>query len=595
MENASGRWILGNVWEKKVMKNIFVLGISCFYHDSSATLLRDGVVVAAVAEERFTRIKHDTSFPVNAIVYCLENQNITIQDISYVGFYEKPLLKFERVLYQYLETFPSGIKTFLKSMPSWINEKLMVRRIIRKKLKYAGDIFFIPHHLAHAASAFLVSPFKQSAIVTVDGVGEWTTATIGIGDNNSIKLIKEQVFPHSIGLLYSTITAYLGFHVNDAEYKVMGLSSYGLMDKDRNPYYQKLKRVIDIKKDGSYRLDFDYFVFHHADKMPSKRLCNLLDGPVRKPESVLTQRHKDVAAALQIILEEVMTKILKHAHHLTECENVVLAGGVALNSVYNGKILKNTLFKNVWIQPDAGDGGTSMGAALYVYNSLLRYDRKFVLGNIYLGPLFSTRMVEQFLDKNNIQYYRFKDENGLVDKTAKLIYENNIVGWFQGRMEWGPRALGARSILANPLNPEMQNILNKKVKHREEFRPFAPAVLYEEAPKYFEVDNPLPAITDFMLMVYPAKKEWTGKIPSVVHVDGSARLQTVREKWNPLYYQTIKKFGRLSGVPIIINTSFNVRGEPIVCSPLDAYKCMMGTKIDYLVMDKFLISRKSNE
>ena len=577
------------------MKNIFVLGISCFYHDSSATLLRDGVVVAAVAEERFTRIKHDTSFPVNAIVYCLENQNITIQDISYVGFYEKPLLKFERVLYQYLETFPSGIKTFLKSMPSWINEKLMVRRIIRKKLKYAGDIFFIPHHLAHAASAFLVSPFKQSAIVTVDGVGEWTTATIGIGDNNSIKLIKEQVFPHSIGLLYSTITAYLGFHVNDAEYKVMGLSSYGLMDKDRNPYYQKLKRVIDIKKDGSYRLDFDYFVFHHADKMPSKRLCNLLDGPVRKPESVLTQRHKDVAAALQIILEEVMTKILKHAHHLTECENVVLAGGVALNSVYNGKILKNTLFKNVWIQPDAGDGGTSMGAALYVYNSLLRYDRKFVLGNIYLGPLFSTRMVEQFLDKNNIQYYRFKDENGLVDKTAKLIYENNIVGWFQGRMEWGPRALGARSILANPLNPEMQNILNKKVKHREEFRPFAPAVLYEEAPKYFEVDNPLPAITDFMLMVYPAKKEWTGKIPSVVHVDGSARLQTVREKWNPLYYQTIKKFGRLSGVPIIINTSFNVRGEPIVCSPLDAYKCMMGTKIDYLVMDKFLISRKSNE
>src|SRR3990167_3154275 len=306
MENASGRWILGNVWEKKVMKNIFVLGISCFYHDSSATLLRDGVVVAAVAEERFTRIKHDTSFPVNAIVYCLENQNITIQDISYVGFYEKPLLKFERVLYQYLETFPSGIKTFLKSMPSWINEKLMVRRIIRKKLKYAGDIFFISHHLAHAASAFLVSHFKQSAIVTVDGVGEWTTATIGIGDNNSIKLIKEQVFPHSIGLLYSTITAYLGFHVNDAEYKVMGLSSYGLMDKDRNPYYQKLKRVIDIKKDGSYRLDFDYFVFHHADKMPSKKLCNLLDGPVRKPESVLTPRHKDVAAALQMILEEVI-------------------------------------------------------------------------------------------------------------------------------------------------------------------------------------------------------------------------------------------------------------------------------------------------
>ena len=595
MENASGGRILGNVWEKKVMKNIFILGISCFYHDSSATLLCDGVVVAAAAEERFTRIKHDTSFPINAITYCLESQNITIQNISYIGFYEKPFLKFERVLYQYLETFPLGIKTFLKSMPSWINEKLRVRRTVRKKLKYAGDIFFIPHHLAHAASAFLASPFKQSAIITVDGVGEWTTTTIGIGDNNSIKLIKEQVFPHSIGLLYSTITAYLGFHVNDAEYKVMGLSAYGLMDKDGNPYYQKLKRAIDIKEDGSYRLNLDYFIFHHANKMPSKRLCNLLDGPIRKPESVLTQRHKDVAAALQMILEEVMTKILEHAYHLTGCENVVLAGGVALNSVYNGKILKNTLFKNVWIQPDAGDGGTSMGAALYVYNNLLRYDRKCVLENVYLGPEFSTRIVEQFLDENNIQYYQFKDDDELVSKTAKLIYEDNVVGWFQGRMEWGPRALGARSILANPLNPEMQDILNKKVKHREEFRPFAPAVLREKALKYFEVDDPLPAITDFMLMVYPTKKEWVGKIPSVIHVDGSARLQTVREKLNSLYYRTIKEFGRLSGLPILINTSFNVRGEPIVCSPLDAYKCMMGTKIDYLVIEKFLISRKSNE
>lgn len=577
------------------MKNIFVLGISCFYHDSSATLLCDGVVVAAAAEERFTRIKHDISFPAGAIAYCLESQDITIQDVSYIGFYEKPFLKFERVLYQYLETFPLGIKTFLKSMPPWINEKLKVRKIIRKKLKYAGDIFFIPHHLAHAASVFLASPFKQSVIITVDGVGEWTTTTIGMGDGNLIKLIKEQVFPHSIGLLYSTITAYLGFHVNDAEYKVMGLSSYGLMDKERNPYYRKLKKVIDIKEDGSYRLNLDYFIFHHADQMPAKRLCNLLDGPVRKPESGLTQRHKNVAAALQMILEEVMNKILEHAHHLTGCENLVLAGGVALNSVYNGKILRNTSFKNVWIQPDAGDGGTSMGAALYVYNSLLQYDRKFVLENIYLGPEFSTRTVEQFLDENNIQYYQFKNDYELISKTAKLIYENNVVGWFQGRMEWGPRALGARSILANPLNPEMQDILNKKVKHREEFRPFAPAVLREEAGKYFEVDDPLPAITDFMLMVYPTKKEWAGKVPSVVHVDGSARLQTVREKPNVLYYQIIKEFSSLSGLPIIINTSFNVRGEPIVCSPLDAYRCMMGTEMDYLVIDKFLISRKSNE
>lgn len=573
---------------------MYVLGIGCYYHDASAALLKDGVIVAAAEEERFTRKKHDISFPVNAINYCLKSQNITINDIGYTGFYEKPFLKFERLLSQHLEMFPLSFKTFLSSTPSWINEKLRVMKAIKKKLKYKKDVLFIEHHMAHAASSFLLSPFQKAAILTVDGVGEWTTTAYGLGEGNDINLMKEIRFPASLGLLYSAITAYLGFSVNNSEYKVMGLSAYGDMNKKTNPYYLKLKKVVDVKEDGSYRLDMRYFVYHYVDRMPSKKLCRLLEGVVRKPESEVNQRYKDISAALQLIYEEMLFKILNHVYNETKCENIVLAGGCGLNSVANGKILRNTPFKKIWIQPAAGDGGTSMGAASYVYHTVLGHKREEYLKDAFLGPEFSTEQIRNFLDKNKIKYSIFKDEDELIKKTAKLIYDNNVVGWFQGRMEWGPRALGARSILANPCNPKAKELLNAKAKHREKFRPFAPVVCDDDALKYFDCDEPIPEPTDFMLMVYPIKKQWHKKIPSVTHVDGSGRLQTVRQDQNERYYKIIKEFGKLSGIPILINTSFNIRGEPIVCTPYDAYKCMMGTGIDYLVIGKFLIKRENN-
>lgn len=573
---------------------MYVLGISCFYHDSSAALLKDGKIVAAAQEERFTRKKHDISFPKKAIEYCLKSQRITIKEIDYIGFYEKPFLKFERILSQHLETFPKSYLVFLSSLPSWLKEKLRITRILKKELKCKKDILFIEHHLAHAAGSFLISPFKRAAILTVDGVGEWTTTTYGIGEGNDIKLLKEIKFPSSLGLLYSSITAYLGFRVNNSEYKVMGLSPYGDRNKETNPYYKKLKQVIDIKEDGSYRFDMSYFVFHYANKMPSKKLCKLLEGPIRKPESTLTQRHKDIAAALQIITEEVLIKMLNHVYRETKCENLVMAGGVALNSVANGKILKNTLFKKIWIQPDPGDGGASIGAATYIYHTIFNKPRVTYLKDTYLGPEFSDKKIKQFLDKNNIKYKTLANKDDLVRGVAKLLANDNVVGWFQGRMEWGPRALGSRSILSNACNPDMQDILNLKVKHREKFRPFAPVVCVDDALKYFECDCPIPMPTDFMLMVYPIKKQWYKIIPAVTHIDGSGRLQTIRKEQNPDYYSLIKEFGKLSRIPILVNTSFNIRGEPIVCSPYDAYKCMMGTGIDYLAIGGFLIKRSDN-
>ncbi|MDD5012181.1 MAG: carbamoyltransferase [Candidatus Nanoarchaeia archaeon] len=573
---------------------MYILGISCFYHDSSATLLKDGIVVAAVQEERFTRKKHDTSFPENAIKYCLESQDISIEEIDFIGFYEKPLLKFERLLYQHLETFPLSYKTFLSNMPSWFNEKLRIIKIIKKKLKYKRDILFVEHHMAHAAASFLLSPFKKAAILTIDGVGEWTTTAYGVGEENDIKFFKEIKFPSSLGLFYSTITAYLGFSVNNSEYKVMGLSPYGDANKETNVYYKKLKQIIDIKEDGSYRFDMSYFKYNYSNRMPSKKLCNLLGGEIRNPKDEITQRHKDISAALQLIYEEVLFEMLNHLYKETNCENLILAGGCGLNSVANGKILENTPFKNLWINPDAGDGGTSMGVAMYIYNTLLGNKKRFVLNDAYLGPGFTDGEIKIFLDRNDITYSEFKDEKELIKKVSKLIFDDNVVGWFQGRMEWGPRALGARSILSNPCNPQMQEILNLKVKHREKFRPFAPVVCEDDALKYFKCDTPIPLPTDFMLMVYPIRKEWHKKIPSVTHVDGSGRLQTIRRNQNHLYYDLIKDFGKLSGIPILINTSFNIRGEPIVCSPFDAYKCMMGTGIDCLVMGNFLIKREDN-
>ena len=573
---------------------MYVLGISCYYHDASAALIKEGNIVAAAEEERFTRKKHDTSFPLSAIQYCLESQGITIKDVSYIGFYEKPFLKFERMLSQHIEMFPRSIKTFVSALPSWMTEKLRVPKTIRKKLKYNGEIFFIHHHLAHAASTFLVSPFEKAAVVTIDGVGEWTTTTVGRAEGNEIHLMKEIKFPHSLGLLYSTITAYLGFSVNNSEYKVMGLAPYGDMNRETNQYYKKMKQVIDIKEDGSYRLDLSHFVFHYKDRMPSRKLCRLLDGPITKKGSEMTQRHKDIAAALQLIYEEVLFKILNHAHHITKCDNLVLSGGCALNSVANGKIIKKTNFKRIWIQPNASDGGTSSGVASYIYHTLLDNKRKYVLEHASLGPEFSREEVKDFLEKHKIKHTEFVNENDLIETTARLIQENGVVGWFQGRMEWGPRALGNRSILANPANHKAKELLNEKVKHREKFRPFAPAVCDDDASTFFECDDPIPEPTDFMLMVYPIKKEWHSKIPAVTHVDGSGRLQVIKRNQNRLYYDVIKEFGKLSGIPILINTSFNIRGEPIVCTPYDAYKCMMGTGIDYLVMNNFLIKREDN-
>lgn len=573
---------------------MYVLGISCYYHDSSAALLKDGKIVAAAHEERFTRKKHDTSFPEKAIEFCLESQSIKIEDISYLAFYEKPLLKFERLLYQHLNSFPRSYKIFVSNMPSWLEEKLRVVKKI-KKLGYKKDVYFIDHHMAHAASSFLPSPFNKAAILSVDGVGEWTTTSYGYGEGNQIKILKHISFPSSLGLLYSTITAYLGFSVNNSEYKVMGLSPYGNMDRETNPYYKKLFKIIDVKEDGSYRFDLSYFTYHYKDRMPSKKLCVLLGGDVRKPEEQIKERHKDIAAALQMVFEDIMIKMLNHVQKETKQENIVLAGGAALNSVFNGKILSGTKFRDIWIQPEPGDGGTSIGAALYLYNSLLDKKRSFFMDNAYLGPEFSDKEIKKFLDENKIIYEEFNDDEELTTNTANLIFENNVVGWFQGRMEWGPRALGARSILSNPTNPKMQEILNLKVKHREKFRPFAPVVCEEDANKYFECDKPsIPLPADFMLMVYPIKKKYHKTIPAVTHVDGSGRLQVVRKDQNKKYYNLIKSFGKLSGIPILINTSFNIRGEPIVCTPYDAYKCMMGTGIDYLVMGKFLIKRANN-
>ena len=562
-----------------------ILGISCFYHDAAACLIKDGIVVAAAEEERFTRKKHDISFPINAINYCLKEGGINANQLNHIGFYEKPLLKFERLLSQHLEMFPKSYWSFFKAMPSWLNEKLRVPSIIRKKLKYKGDVLFIEHHLAHAASAFLVSPYEEAAILTIDGVGEWATASYGYGKGNEITLLKELRFPNSVGLLYSTVTAHLGFSVNNSEYKVMGLAPYG-----KPTFYDKFKKVVDIKEDGSIEFDMSYFDYHYKLTMPSKRFIEEF-GPIRKPDEEMSQKYKDIAASLQKITEEIIFKMLNHLHNETKINNLCMAGGVALNSVANGKISKNTPFKNVWIQPAASDAGTSLGVAAYIYNSILGNNRKYVMKSAYLGPSFSTEYIKNFLDKNKIIYKTFKSDNALIKLTANLIFNNNVIGWFQGRMEFGPRALGSRSIFSNATNTNMKDILNAKVKHREHFRPFAPVISKEDVHDYFDIDKD---DEPFMLFVYPFKDNKKKLVPSVVHVDGSGRLQTTSKEENYLYYSLIKEFEDLSDVPILINTSFNILGEPIVCTPEDAYKCMMGTGIDYLVIDKFLIKREDN-
>jgi carbamoyltransferase len=574
-----------------------ILGISGHYHDSAAALIADGRVVAAAEEERFTRIKHDPSFPEEAADYCLREAGIDISGVEAVAFYEKPFVKFERLLTQHAEHFPRSLGTFRMAMPSWLGEKLHVRKLFRKRLGFDGPVYFLEHHISHAAGAFYPSPFEEAAILSVDGVGEWTTAAMGVGRGNRLDLTHEIRFPHSLGLLYSTITAYLGFSVNNSEYKVMGLSAYGEKDPARNPYHAKLRQVIDLKPDGSFRLDLSFFTYEYADRMPSKKLCTLLGGPVRREHEPVTERHHQIAAAVQIITEEVMLTMLRHLQARTGLSNVTLSGGVALNSVCNGKILEHTGFRNVWIQPAAGDAGSSMGAALHLHHALFGNPRNpatCAMRHARLGPSYSSEAVASFLRDKNVTHHRFADSTERIATTARLIEEGKVVGWFQGRMEWGPRALGGRSILANPCHPEMRDILNRKVKHREVFRPFAPSVCAEDAETYFECDLPLPAPADFMLMVYPVRPEWRDRLPAVTHVDGTGRLQTVRSDVDPLYHALIKAVGQRTGIPMVVNTSFNVRGEPVVCTPEQAYRCMMGTGIDCLVIEDFLIWRHEN-
>lgn len=559
-----------------------VLGISAYYHDSAAALVKDGKLAAAAHEERFTRKKHDFSFPQNAIDYCLREGGTAAENLDYIAFYDKPLLKFERILATYIATWPKSFPSFLKAIPLWLHEKLWVPQIIREKLKFQKDILFIEHHLSHAASAYLVSPFKEAAILTIDGVGEWTTACYGFGKGNEITLLKEIRFPHSLGLLYNAFTYYLGFKVNSDEYKVMGLAPYG------EPVYYDLimKELIRVKWDGSFRINMKPFAYDYGLRMTNGNFDKLFGGPRREPESEITKKHKDVAASIQKVTEEIVLRMARHVYSKTRMKNLCMAGGVALNCVANGRIIKETPFEEVFIQPAAGDAGGAVGAAAYTYYSLLGNERKGYLRHAYLGPEHSAEEIRDYLVSNNVEFDELNRDE-LIKKVAALLREKKVIGWFQGRMEFGPRALGSRSILADPTNPDAKYTVNSKIKFREEFRPFAPTVLLEKVNDFFELDEPSP----FMLLVAQVKKD-KRFIPAVTHVNGSARIQTISREDHPIYYDLIDEFYKISGCPLLLNTSFNLRGEPIVCTPRDAYLCFMRSGLDYLVLENFLLDKK---
>jgi carbamoyltransferase len=586
---------------------MYVLGISCFYHDSAAALIKDGTIVAAAQEERFTRKKHDFNFPKSAIEYCLREAAITARDLSYVAFYDKPLLKFERILETYLGTAPLGIRSFLMSMPLWLKEKLWMPSLIREGLDYEGPIIFPEHHESHAASAFFPSPFESAAFLTMDGVGEWATTSFGVGEGNRVTIRGELNFPHSLGLLYSAFTYFTGFKVNSAEYKVMGLAPYG-----EPKYVQTIyDRLLDLKEDGSFKMNMDYFDYCAGLRMTNGKFAKLFGGPARQQESKLTQREMDLARSLQEVTEEIMLRMSRHVQRETGKKNLVLAGGVALNCVGNGRILREGPFENIWIQPAAGDAGGALGAALFTWYTYLDNPRTLkeqgdMQQGSYLGPAYSDSVIEQFLKKNEI-VYRYLPTEELPETVAELIATENVIGWFQGRMEFGPRALGSRSIIGDARSPKMQSVMNLKIKFRESFRPFAPSILIDRVSDYFEIDRESP----YMLLVAPVVKEkriaMTDKqeslfgidklnvvrseVPAVTHIDYSARIQTVHRETNPLYYDTINAFYKKTGCPAIINTSYNVRGEPIVCRPEEAYRCFMRTHMDYLVMGNYLIAK----
>ena len=590
---------------------MFILGISAFYHDSAACLIRDGEIIAAAQEERFTRKKHDFSFPVNAINFCLSHAKITSKDIEIVAFYDKPFLKFERILETYLTYAPVGIKSFLKAMPLWIKEKLWMKELIKKDLGYEGNILFPEHHESHAASAFYPSPFQKAAILTMDGVGEWTTTSFGAGNGNKIELLADIKFPHSLGLLYSAFTYYTGFKVNSGEYKVMGLAPYG------EPKYKQLiyDHLIDVKEDGSFKMNMEYFNYCAGLTMTNKKFDKLFDGPPRRPESNLTQKDMDLARSLQDVTEEIVMKMGNYVYKETGLKNLSLAGGVALNCVANGKLLREGPYEKIWIQPAAGDAGGALGAALVAWYAYLGNERQTdgqfdVQKGSYLGPEYTDSEIENFANENNYSVEKLDNEE-LINIVSELIADEKVIGWFQGKMEFGPRALGSRSIIGDARSSKMQSKMNLKIKFRESFRPFAPSVLREKVSEYFDIDVDSP----YMLLVADVKKERRKEmneaekklfgieklnvkrsdIPAITHVDYSARLQTVHESTNPLYYKLIKKFYEKTGYGVIINTSFNVRGEPIVCTPVDAYRCFMRTDMDYLVMGNYLFDKKEQK
>jgi carbamoyltransferase len=590
------------------MTAVNILGVSAFYHDSAACLLRDGEIIAAAQEERFTRKKGDASFPRNAIRYCLTEGGIDALSLSYVGFYDKPLLKFERILETYLGVAPKGFRSFLKAAPLWLKEKLHMEKQIRDELGYDGVLQYAEHHESHAASAFFPSPFEEAAILTMDGVGEWATASMGVGRGSNIELSQEIHWPDSLGLLYSAFTYYTGFKVNSGEYKVMGLAPYG------EPKYVDLiyRELIDLREDGSFKLNQKYFNYLSGLTMTSPAFEDLFGGPPRVPESKLTQREMDLARSVQDVTEEVMLRMARTAHRKTGLRNLCLAGGVALNCVGNGRLLREGPFENLWVQPAAGDAGGALGVAQLIWHRTCERSRNTSPGTdsmkgAYLGPAFSSEAIQQYLDSRGAVYERL-DRSQLLDRTAAVLADEKIVGWFNGRMEFGPRALGSRSILGDPRSSRMQAQMNLKIKFREGFRPFAPSVLCDRVSDYFEINCESP----YMLLVAPVKKGrqipmtkeqrvlWgidklnvaRSDIPAVTHIDYSARIQTVDRRTNPDYYDLIKQFESLTGCGLLVNTSFNVRGEPIVCSPEDAYRCFMRTHIDYLVLGRFLLDKR---
>jgi carbamoyltransferase len=558
-----------------------ILGLSCFYHDAAAALLQDGVLTAAAQEERFTRIRHDDSFPKHAIDFCLDYAHVSVDQLDQIVFYDRPFIKFERIMQTYIATFPLGFQSFLKALPVWLKEKMWIPQRISEELGFEKRPLFVDHHMSHAASAFLVSPFDEAAILTLDGVGEWETTTYGKGRGTDIELLQSIWFPHSLGLLYSAFTYYLGFRVNSAEYKVMGLAPYG------EPKYYDLimKELVALRDDGSFRLNMKYFTYHYGLTMTGSRFESLFREPHRKPESKLTQFHKDMAASIQKVTDTIVVSIARHLQRETGMKYLCMAGGVALNCVSNSKILEQTDFEDIFVQPAAGDAGGAVGAAYYIYNSVLKKPRTYRMNDAFLGPEYSDAEIGMLLNKYDVDFTKYGREE-LLRETASLIADQKVVGWFQGRMEFGPRALGSRSIIADARNPKNQSIVNLKIKFRESFRPFAPTVLEDKVGEYFRPDRPSP----FMLFVATVREE-RREIPAVTHVDGSARLQTISREQNELYYDLIKEFERQTGCPVIINTSFNVRGEPIVCSPEHALRCFLRTEMDFLVMGSYVVAK----